>query len=185
MWGGFIQCALISLAKSGRSWSRFCPRKAAAPHGWMTAGRGPSAIRQRAANQGARRHSPGIQRPKSGWRGYVGLAGPGYGHYRADYSKELVIRKSRSFKRWARKRACFHQRDRGFPGNRQGFRGTAGAGPVKFKGTPKHAFRPRLHIHLKETGRRYDNRPSDKAGALLGCFGVGPPWKNPSQLGMI
>ncbi len=46
----------------------------------------------------------------------------------------------------------------------KGFRGPAGAGLAKCKETPKHAFHPRLHIRLKEPGRRHGRRPLRHGG---------------------
>jgi transposase len=81
----------------------------------------------------------------AGWRGYKGLVDLGYGYFRVDHSKN------------------------DFAGGRvhingiYEFRGLATIRLAKFRGLPKHT----VHLHLKETKWRQNNRTSNKTKLLL------------------
>ena len=57
----------------------------------------------------------------------------------------------------------------------EGFRGTAKVRLAKFKGLPEHTF----HLHLKETGWRFNHRASNKARPLLRYLRENPVTKIP------
>ena len=79
------------------------------------------------------------------WRGYNGLVGLGYGHYRVDHSKDEFTR------------------GRVHINGIEGFWGLAKVRLAKFKGLPKHTF----HLHLKETEWRYNHRHTNKYKTLI------------------
>ncbi len=148
---------------------------------------------------GGEADAPGPSPPLADGAARTDRLASGYGHYRADHSKEQVIQKNRSFKRRARKRACSHRRDRGFAGNRQGVPGTRrgrahqGQGDAKVKGTPRSRGRqtrfPPPPPHPPQGTRAAIRqlrfwRAAGKAGALPGRPGVRPPRENPSWLGV-
>ena len=87
-----------------------------------------------------------------GWRGYNGLVDLGYGHFRVDHSKD----------EFARGRVHIN--------GIEGVWGLAKVRLAKFKGIKKST----LHLYLKETEWRYNNRSSDKVRLLLSYLRENP-----------
>ena len=103
------------------------------------------------------RVDPGIVVDSDRRRGYNGLVDLGYGRFRVDRSKDEFAGGAVRID------------------GTEGFRGAAKVRLAKFKGLPEHTF----HLHLKETGWRFNRRASNKTRPLLRYLRENPVTKIP------